>query len=86
MNIVRKGDLNNQGGKVSVTKNLKVFSNGKLVSTKGDKVIYTSSKPPTKTGNGSTSVFINEISVNRVGDIDLDGSIRIKGDQKVKAG
>ena len=85
MNVVRKGDLNNKGGIVKSTKNQNVFVDSILVSTMGDPVIYTSNKPPTTTGKGSNTVFINGIEVIRKGDKDIDGSVRVNGSQNVLA-
>lgn len=87
MDVVRFGDKNIKQGMVSTTKNQKVFANGKLIATEGDIVTYPSpNPPPTVTGKGSKTVFINGISVNKKFDKDKDGSIRLKGDTKIKVG
>lgn len=85
MEIVLILDKNEKGGSVIKPKQNDVFVNGELVITTGDDVIY-KNIPPTKTGIGSTSVFINGISINRKGDVDLDGSIRLEHEASVRVG
>ena len=86
MDVVRLGDTNIKKGAVGKTKNTKVFANKKLIATKGDLVVYPNATPPTVTGDGSKTVFINNVAVNKKYDKDKDKTIRLKGDNKIKIG
>ena len=83
--VQRDGDANNAGGIGSSSVNVK--ANSKSVLVDGSSV---SPHPPSHTGvktaNGSSTVFVNGIPVNRTGDLDSCLHARSGGSSDVNAG
>ena len=82
--VHRLGDANTGGGIILSTTQSSVFVNGKLASTDGSLVsghlpFVPPHVPTTQTANGSSSVFIEGIPVNRLGDADVCGHPRAAG-------
>ena len=76
-NVQRIDDLSNRRGKIIKSKQAFVVEDTKAFSVSGSDV-----KEPTKitkTGKGSKLVFIEGMSINLRGDIDLSGGIRMGG-------
>lgn len=94
LSINRAGDINNAGGAITAIPQTTVFANGLLVSING---ATGTSHPPCGdssihcegnwvTTGGSPTVFINNISVNRIGDVDSCGHTRVSGSPNVFVG
>ena len=81
--IVRLGDINDGGGAITSTPNSSVFADGLLIAVDGSK--GTGHGPGAhagevwQTANGSSTVFVEGIGVNRVGDTDTCGHKRANG-------
>lgn len=88
--VHRVGDSNDGGGIISSSLQSTVFANNLLVSVDGSPVTpHIPFEPPhvgTITANGSSTVFINGIRVNRLGDADSCGHTRIDGSPDVYVG
>jgi uncharacterized Zn-binding protein involved in type VI secretion len=76
------GDLNEDNGAITDISQSTVFINNKPVSIDGSLV----EGGPTVTANGSPTVFIGGIPVNRTGDEDSDGTPRAEGSPDVHVG
>ena len=77
--VHRLGDPNDEDGIITDIPQGTVFANELLVSIDGSLV----EGGPTVTANGSPTVFINGIAVNRLGDEDSDGTPRAQGSPNV---
>lgn len=89
--VHRLGDANSAGGVILSTSQGSVFVNGKLAATDGSTVsghfpFFPPHVPTTKTANGSSTVFIEGIPVNRLGDADECGHPRAAGSPNVYVG
>jgi len=93
--IQRLTDANNVGGVINDTitpGNGDVYANGLLVSIDGSKgTSHPNFDPPHlnpiwSTANGSSTVFVHGIPVNRTGDADTCGHTRVGGSADVFAG
>jgi len=86
----RIGDSNDAGGLVSASLQSSVYVNNILVSVDGSPVTpHLPFVPPhvgTITANGSPTVFAENIPINRLGDADSCGHIRIDGSPNVFVG
>lgn len=78
--VHRLGDYNECGGEITEVSQGTVYANELLVSIDGSKV------EGDETANGSQSVFINGIPVNREGDSDESGCTRAEGSPNVFVG
>lgn len=83
--VERIGDVNTAGAPIIATSNTTVFANGILVAVDGSLVAGHGSGAHAHpfTATGSSNVFINNIPVNRVGDIDTCGHVRASGSPNV---
>ena len=83
--IQRQGDSNTAGAPVTSTLQQTVFANNSLVSVDGSSVAdHGQRKHDTPvTANGSSTVFINGIPVNKSGDADTCGHTRAAGSPDV---
>lgn len=83
--IERVGDKNNAGAAILSTNQGSVFANGILVAVDGSPVARhgKNAHSSPRTANGSNSVFINSIPINRVGDADTCGHQRSEGSPNV---
>jgi uncharacterized Zn-binding protein involved in type VI secretion len=79
--VHRLGDLNEDGGEITNIPQGNVYANELLISVDGSEV-----DSDDVTANGSPTVFINGIPVNRLGDEDEDGSPRAEGSGNVFVG
>jgi len=77
--VHRLGDPNDEDGIITDIPQGTVFANELLVSINGSLV----EGGPTVTANGSPTVFIGGIPVNRLGDEDSDGTPRAQGSPNV---
>lgn len=89
--VHRIGDSNDGGGIILNTSQSSVYVNGVLAATDGSMVsghdpFIPPHAPTTLTANGSSSVFFEGIPVNREGDADVCGHIRIGGSSNVSVG
>lgn len=80
--VHRLSDLNEDDGEITDIPQGTVFVDGQLVAVDGSEV----EGGPTVTANGSQTVFINGIPVNRQGDEDSDGTPRAEGSSTVFVG
>lgn len=92
--VHREGDPNTGGGIITSIPQSTVYANGRLVSVDGS---MGTSHPPCPdddehcqgnwvTANGSSTVFIGGIAINRMGDNDTCGHSRASGDSTVLTG
>lgn len=80
-------DANTGGGVIDSIPQGTVYANNKLVSIDGSSVTgHAVVHPPTVTANGSLTVFIGGIPVNRFGDADACGHSRAEGSPTVYVG
>lgn len=84
--IHRLGDFNDGGGDITEIPQNTVYANGRLVSIDGSRVEPHDLHFDTVTANGSTTVFIGGIPVNREGDEDECGHVRDGGSPDVFVG
>lgn len=77
--VHRLADVNIYDGEITDIPQGTVYANGMLISVDGSQV----EGGPTTTANGSPTVFINGIPVNRRGDADSDGTPRAEGSPNV---
>lgn len=84
--VHRLGDANTGGGIVESIPQGTVYANNKLVSIDTSGVSGHSLHLPTVTANGSPSVFVNNIPVNRQDDPDACGHGRATGSPDVYVG
>lgn len=86
--VHRLGDVNDDGAEVYDIAQGTVYANGLLVSIDGSKVEGhdTGEHDDPETANGSPTVFINGIPVNRTGDEDTCGHQRDSGSPDVFVG
>jgi len=85
--IHRQGDANTAGAPVTSTLQQTVFANNALVSVDGSSVADHGRRKHDApvTANGSSTVFINGIPVNKSGDADTCGHTRATGSPDVFA-
>lgn len=83
--IHRQGDANAAGAPVTNVPQGTVFANGSLVSVDGSSVADHGRRAhdAPNTANGSATVFINGIPVNKAGDADTCGHTRATGSPDV---
>ena len=88
--VQRKTDANTGGGTISSTPQSTVFANSKLVSVNGSSVTTHGTDPAvhsgTVTANGSDTVKVGILGVNRDTDVDSCTHVRTGGYDKVKVG
>lgn len=84
--VHRQGDQNDGGGIIEDVAQGTVYVNGQLASVDGSTVSGHALHLPTVTANGSQTVFINGIPVNRQGDEDECGHARDEGSPDVFVG
>lgn len=84
--VQRLGDANDGGGIIESVAQGTVRVNGQLVSINGSVVSGHNLHLPTVTANGSATVFIGGIPVNRQGDQDECGHGRADGSPDVLVG
>ena len=84
--VHRLGDQNDGGGVIEDVAQGTVYVNEQLASIDGSGVSGHDLHLPTVTANGSPTVFINGISVNRQGDPDTCGCPRDSGSPDVFVG
>lgn len=84
--VHRLGDVNDGGGDIANTVQNTVFANNLPVAVDGSVVNGHGLHFPTSTANGSPTVFINGIPVNRQGDEDECGHARDQGSPNVFVG
>lgn len=84
--VHRQGDQNDGGGVIEDVAQGTVYVNGQLASIDGSTVSGHDLDLPTVTANGSTTVFIGGIPVNRAGDEDECGHSRAEGSPDVHIG
>ena len=83
--VQRDGDANTGGGIGSSSVNVK--ANGSSVLVDGSSVTpHPPSHTGVKTANGSSTVFVNGIPINRTGDADTCTHLRTGGSSDVNAG
>ena len=88
----RKGDLNNLGAAIAGVTNNKVKVNGELLSTDGSSVQDhlpvdgVNTHTSVTTANGSSTVKVGGLGVNRENDVDSCTHVRIGGSSNVKVG
>tara|TARA_B100000085_G_scaffold64351_1_gene57172 strand:+ start:4997 stop:5257 length:261 start_codon:yes stop_codon:yes gene_type:complete len=83
--VQRNGDANSAGGVVSSSRNVNV--NGKPITINGDTVSpHPVGHISQTTANGSSTVRVGGIGVNRAGDTDTCGHPRVGGSSNVNAG
>jgi uncharacterized Zn-binding protein involved in type VI secretion len=81
--VHRLGDANDDGGDIADTVQNTVFANNLPIAVNGSSVNGHGLDFPTVTANGSATVFINGIPVNRSGDEDECGHVRDQGSPDV---
>ena len=84
--VHRLGDINDAGGDISEIPQNTVYANGLPISIDGSRVEPHNLHFDTVTANGSPTVFINGIPVNRQGDEDECGHVRVEGSPDVFVG
>jgi uncharacterized Zn-binding protein involved in type VI secretion len=84
--VHRQGDQNDGGGVIESIAQGTVYVNGQLASVNGSVVSGHGVHLPTSTNNGSATVFIGGIPVNRQGDADNCGHGRADGSPDVFVG
>jgi len=86
--VHRQGDANDDGGIIEDVPQGTVYVNGQLASVDGSTVSdhRTGEINDTTTANGSPTVFIGGIPVNREGDADTCGDSRADGSPDVHVG
>jgi uncharacterized Zn-binding protein involved in type VI secretion len=84
--VHRLGDANDDGGVIESVAQGTVYVNQQLVSVDGSTVSGHSLDLPTVTANGSATVFVGGIPVNRAGDEDECGHPRAEGSPDVFIG
>jgi uncharacterized Zn-binding protein involved in type VI secretion len=84
--VHRQGDSNDGGGVIEDVAQGTVYVNGQLASVDGSGVSGHDLHLPTTTANGSATVFIGGIPVNRAGDEDECGHGRAEGSPDVHVG
>lgn len=84
--VHRLGDVNDAGGDISEIPQNTVYANNLLVSVDGSRVEPHNLDFDTVTANGSPTVFIGGIPVNREGDEDECGHAREGGSPDVFVG
>ena len=84
--VHRQGDQNEGGGVIEDVAQGTVYVNGQLASVDGSTVSGHDLHLPTATANGSPTVFINGLPVNRQGDEDECGHPRADGSPDVHVG
>ncbi len=84
--VHRLGDENTGGGVIEDVAQGTVYVNGQLASVDGSTVSGHDLHLPTTTANGSQTVFIGGIPVNRQGDEDECGHARDEGSPDVHIG
>jgi uncharacterized Zn-binding protein involved in type VI secretion len=84
--VHRLGDVNDDGGDIAEVAQNTVFVNNLPASIDGSVVNGHGLHFPTYTANGSPTVFINGIPVNRQGDEDECGDSRADGSPDVFVG
>lgn len=84
--VHRQGDSNDGGGVIEDVAQGTVYVNGQLASIDGSAVTEHDLHLPTVTANGSPTVFIGGIPVNRAGDEDECGHSRAEGSPDVHIG
>jgi len=86
----RIGDANSGGGTIGAVTNNKVFVNSKLVSIDGSIVTTHGTFPNVHAGsttaNGSSTVKVGGLGVNRENDVDSCTHVRIGGSSNVNIG
>ena len=86
----RNGDSNNGGGEINSIPQSTVFVNSKLVSVNGSKGtghgIGIHAANAWDTANGSSTVFVGGIAINRTGDADTCAHTRAGGSDDVFVG
>lgn len=80
--VHRLGDINEQDGEITEIPQNSVYANNLLISIDGSEV----EGGPETTDNGSPTVFIGGIPVNRQGDEDESGTPRAEGSPDVFVG
>lgn len=80
--VHRLGDLNEEDGIITEIPQSTVFANNLLISIDGSEI----EGGPETTDNGSSTVFIAGIPVNRQGDEDESGTPRAEGSPDVFVG
>ena len=72
--VARMGDLNTGGGIIQTIPQSTVYANGKLISVNGSRGSWHApgihALNAWVTANGSSTVYINNISINDQGDVD----------------
>ena len=84
--VHRQGDANDGDGVIESVAQGTVYVNGQLASVDGSGVSGHDVHLPTATSNGSPTVFIGGIPVNRAGDADECGHSRAEGSPDVHIG
>lgn len=84
--VHRQGDANDSGGVIDSVAQGTVYINSQLASVDGSAVSGHALHLPTATANGSPTVFIGGIAVNRQGDADECGHSRADGSPDVHVG
>jgi uncharacterized Zn-binding protein involved in type VI secretion len=86
----RFGDANSGGGTIGAVTNNKVYVNSKLISIDGSIVTSHGSFPNVHAGattaNGSSTVKVGGLGVNKENDADSCGHVRIGGSSNVNIG
>jgi uncharacterized Zn-binding protein involved in type VI secretion len=86
----RLGDANSGGGTIGAVTNNKVYVNNKLISIDGSIVTSHGSFPNVHAGattaNGSSTVKVGGLGVNKENDADSCGHVRIGGSSNVNIG
>ena len=82
----RMTDANTGGGTISSVPQSTVFANSKLLSVNGSSVQNHVLHIGATTANGSSTVFAGGTAVNRTGDADSCGHIRVGGSSNVNIG
>ena len=86
----RLGDANSGGGTIGAVTNNKVYVNNKLISIDGSIVTSHGSFPNVHAGattaNGSSTVKVGGLGVNKENDADSCGHVRIGGSSSVNIG
>jgi uncharacterized Zn-binding protein involved in type VI secretion len=80
--VHRLSDVNEEGGVITNVPQGTVFADGQALAVDGSEV----EGGPTVTANGSQTVFIGGVPVNRQGDPDSDGTPRAEGSSTVFVG
>jgi uncharacterized Zn-binding protein involved in type VI secretion len=83
--VHRQGDTNTAGAPIESVQQQTVFANKALVSVNGSAVADHGRRAHDRpfTANGSATVFINNIPVNKAGDPDTCGHTRAQGSPDV---